>query len=154
MLEANQAAPEFTLADAAGENRSLEQILTSGPVVFAFFKISCPVCQFALPFLNRLREGGKLQIIGISQDDAELTNRFLDEHTPGMPALLDDGGQYEVSNAFGITHVPSMFLVEPGGQISWALDGFSKAEFEKLGERAGAAPFRADDDYVPEWKAG
>lgn len=153
MLEANQPAPEFTLADTTGQSRSLEQILADGPAVFAFFKISCPVCQFALPFLNRIREGGKLQVIGISQDDARYTTQFLSEYTPGMPALLDDERRYEVSNAFGITHVPSVFLVEPSGQISVALDGFSKSVFEQLGERAGATPFR-DDEYVPEWKAG
>ena len=36
-----------------------------------------------------------------------------------MPTLLDkeDAG-YPVSNAYGLTNVPSLFLVEPDGRIS------------------------------------
>jgi len=43
--------------------------------------------------------------------------------------------------------------VEPGGAISWCLDGFSKQDLEQLGAKVGTSPFRADE-YVPEWKAG
>ena len=71
-----------------------------------------------------------------------------------MPTLLDrehDG--YPVSNAFGISHVPSLFLIEPDGTISLASEGFVKRDLEAIGKRAGIEPFRPDEK-VPEWKAG
>ncbi len=58
-----------------------------------------------------------------------------------------------MSNAFGITNVPSLFLVEPDGVISLASQGFVKRDLEALGKRAGVEVFR-QGEKVPEWKAG
>jgi hypothetical protein len=71
-----------------------------------------------------------------------------------MPTLLDrEEAGYPASNRFGITHVPSLFLVEPDGVISLASDGFVKKDLETIGKRAGVKPFGPDEN-VPEWKAG
>src|SRR5258708_8115025 len=53
-------APVFSLKGLDGKDYSLPTLLKRGPVVAAFFKISCPVCQFTFPFLERLykRYGG------------------------------------------------------------------------------------------------
>jgi len=50
-LSAGISAPEFNLPTIKGERFSLREALARGPVVAAFFKISCPVCQYAFPFL-------------------------------------------------------------------------------------------------------
>jgi peroxiredoxin len=169
MLSVGAQAPVFTLADLSGEPKPLKEILTRGPVLLALFKISCPTCQMTMPFLERLAHAStpgstsgstpesmpeSLQIVGISQDDARATARFSQTFGITMTTLLDreDDG-YPVSNAFGITHVPSLFLVEMDGTISVASNGFSKPELEAIGLRAGGGPFRAGDN-VPEWKAG
>jgi hypothetical protein len=71
-----------------------------------------------------------------------------------FPTLLDQAKEsYPASNAFGITNVPTMFLVEPDGHIASAFSGFSKRDLEALGQRAGVPAFRPDEN-VPEWKAG
>ncbi len=71
-----------------------------------------------------------------------------------MPTLLDrDHDGYPVSNAFGITHVPSLFLVEPDGTISLATAGFVKPDLEAFGKRSGVETFRPEEK-VPEWKSG
>jgi hypothetical protein len=49
--------------------------------------------------------------------------------------------------------VPSVFLVEPGGAISWTMEGFDKKALEDLGARAGVATFTARDQ-VPAYKPG
>lgn len=157
MLQAGAAAPAFHLRDLDGDDRSSEDLIAGGPVVLAFFKASCPVCQYTLPFLDRMARGnpaGGLRIYVVSQDDARATRTFLRQYKISLPALLDaEESGYPASNAFGISHVPSMFLIEPDGAIAWALDGFSKRHLEALGERAGVAPF-APGEHVPEWKAG
>lgn len=157
MLKEGQQAPEFTLSSSTGEQQSLAEILASGPAVVSFFKVSCPVCQYTFPFLERLHQEAapaSLRLIGISQDDAAATAAFLREYGVSFPVLLDeqDAG-YAVSNSFEITVVPSTFLVEPDGRISWTLDGFARKDLEQLGERVGASPFRPDE-YVAEWKSG
>jgi peroxiredoxin len=153
MLKAGARAPDFTLSDMSGTKRSLADLLAGGPVLLALYKIGCPVCQMTFPYLERIAKGS-LQVIGISQDDERGTARFQKNHNLTMPMLLDpEFEEFPVSNAFGITHVPSLFLVEPGGNISLTSEGFVKSDLESIGERAGVAPF-GPNDHVPEWKAG
>jgi len=154
MLEAGVRAPAFELKTLDGEKRSLENILGRGPALLAFYKASCPVCQLTFPYLERLAAGSSLQLVAISQDDAASTQGFNQRFGVTFPTLLDQSKEnYPASNAFGITSVPSMFLVEKDGAIAQAFSGFSKRDLEAVGERAGVKPFRPEDN-VPEWKAG
>jgi peroxiredoxin len=154
VLEAGARAPLFRLKDLSGNMVSLEEILSKGPALLAFYKISCPVCQLTFPYLERLAAGGAIQIIGISQDDLAATEGFNQRFGVTFSTLLDQAKEnYPASNAFGITNVPSLFLVEPDGRIASAFSGFSKRDMEAVGKRAAVAPFRADEN-VPEWTAG
>jgi peroxiredoxin len=153
MLKAGSKAPDFTLDDMAGGKQSLSEILKRGPALLALYKISCPVCQLTLPFIERISKGS-LQVFGISQDDERATTKFREKFSPTLPTLLDSElDDYPLSNALGVSHVPSLFLIEPDGNISLALDGFVKRDLESIGERAGVVPF-GPNDHVPEWKAG
>jgi peroxiredoxin len=154
MLSVGMPAPKFTLPELAGAARPLEDLLAQGPVLLAFFKISCPVCQFTLPYLERLKESAHVQVIGVSQDDSRATADFGRAFGVSLPVLLDakaDG--YVASNAYGITHVPTMFQIEQDGTISHAWSGWSKPDMEALGERAGQIVIR-QDEKVPQFKPG
>jgi peroxiredoxin len=159
LLAEGTLAPEFELRGLDGNPHSLASILARGPALLAFFKVSCPVCQYTLPFLERIyqgsgREAGAVQILAVSQDKAGSTREFNEEFGITFPALLDDGnGGYPVSNAFGIASVPSLFLIEPDGTISLSGTGFSKKDLEVVGHRAGVAPFR-QGERVPEQRPG
>ncbi|MCC6588906.1 MAG: TlpA family protein disulfide reductase [Bryobacterales bacterium] len=160
MLEAGQRAPEVSLRQADGTSVSLADLLKQGPAVLAFFKISCPVCQMAFPYLDRLASAqtatgvNSPRVIGVSQDDAADTRAFANRFAPQTPMLLDDeDAGYHASNAYGISHVPTVFVVEQDGSISHSWTGFSKADFEKLGDRIGHSPFQPGDN-VPAWRAG
>ena len=154
MLETGSRAAEFELPDLAGGTATLQEILEAGPALLAFFKVTCPTCQLTLPFLNRMAGGPSLRFVAISQDDAKSTKQFNTEFGVRFRTLLDeeDAG-YQTSNAYGISYVPSMFLIEQDGRVSWTDHGFSKRSLEDLGRRAGVAPFH-DDDRVPEAKSG
>jgi peroxiredoxin len=157
MLEPGERAPDFDLEDDHGHERTLSDLVKSGPVVVGFFKTTCPVCQLAFPFLDRIHRGQAapaLSIFGVSQDGEESTREFTDEFGVTFPILFDTAESgYPASNAFGISHVPSAFLVEPDGVISWTMEGFDKKELEALGAKAGVATFTARDQ-VPAFKAG
>jgi peroxiredoxin len=154
LLEAGAKAPLFRLTDLDGSARSLEDILAGGPALLAFYKISCPVCQLTAPYLERLATNNAIQVIGISQDDANATRGFMKRFGVTFPTLLDSSSEgYPASNAYGITSVPSLFLLERDGTIARSFNGFSKRDFEEIGVRAGVLPF-GPDDQVPEWRAG
>ena len=136
-LTAGQRAPDFRLRDLAGGDKILGELLKSGPVFLAFFKVSCPTCQFTLPFLDRIYQGvdGRAQMFLVSQDDTEATREFRREFGITVPTLLDSARHgYPASNAYGLAHVPSMFLVEQDGTISWSLVGFHRKDLEALGQ--------------------
>ena len=156
-LTTGQHAPDFRLGDLAGGEKTLNELLTHGPVFLAFFKISCPTCQYTLPYLERMFRGrakGGAGMFVVSQDDAEATREFHQEFGITMPTLLDSARfRYPASNAFGLSHVPSMFFIERDGNISWSSVGFVRKDLEALGEKLGAKPFLAGE-RVPEMKSG
>ena len=154
LAAAGAQAPGFRLTGMDGSAHTLEQILARGPALLAFYKISCPVCQMTAPYLERLSANDSIQVIGVSQDDAAGTSGFLQRLGVTFSTLLDQAGEgYPASNAYGITSVPAMFLIEQDGTIARAFHGFSKRDFEEIGARVGVTPF-GPQDHVPEWKAG
>jgi peroxiredoxin len=163
-IVAGNVAPDFSLKALDGKEYSLDKLLERGPVVAAFYKISCPVCQFAFPFLERLHKrygGDGATFLGISQDDARDTKEFVKEFGTTFPMLLDEKAKgYIVSNAYGLTMVPTIFLVEPDGTVKISSMGFDKKDLESIGaalaerkKMAPAALFRADES-VPANKPG
>ena len=140
MLQAGEVAPSI-----AG--------IEGTPALLVFFKISCPTCQLTLPYLERMFQQG-IPVIGISQDDIEMTREFANALHLTFPMRVDERHDgYPASNAFRITTVPSMFLVEADFAISWASMGFVKREIEEFAAKRGVAPFRPGD-RVPELKPG
>lgn len=158
MLMEGSRAPEFQLAGLDGSVQTLGNILKRGPALLAFFKVTCPVCQYTFPFLERIHQGASgghaVQIFGVSQDPAGATRSFNQDQGVTFPTLLDEGEKgYAVSNAFGIGSVPTLFLVEPDGSISMSEPGFSKRALETIGGRVGVVPFRPEE-RVPEQRPG
>lgn len=154
LLDSGARAPEFRRELLSGGTTTLAEILAGGPALLAFFKISCPVCQLTFPFLERIHAAGAVRIFGISQNDAADTREFNQEFGVTFPTLLDseDDG-FPVSDAYGISSVPTLFLVDPGGTISHTVEGWRKKEMEGLAVPLGSSLFRPGE-YVPEWKAG
>jgi len=162
-LTAGGRAPDFTLPTVDGQQVSLHHALAKGPVVLAFFKISCPVCQYAFPFFERMYRAHKsanITVLGISQDNAANTQAFLREYGVTFPVALDDPANYAVSNAYGLTNVPTLFLIAPSGEIEASSVSWVKAEIEAINEKLAGyrqqSPtilWREGDD-VREFRAG
>jgi peroxiredoxin len=154
LLDAGSRAPDFRLPRLAGGDATLADLISHGPVLLAFFKVTCPICQLAFPFLERLHLAGTLPIYGISQNDDDDTREFNQEFGVTFPTLLDTEERgFAVSNAFGISSVPTVFLIGRDGMITRVIEGWLKKEMEWLGATAGAKLFRPGEN-VPEWKAG
>ncbi|PYU28931.1 MAG: TlpA family protein disulfide reductase [Acidobacteria bacterium] len=155
-------APNFELKDLDGKRVSLQEALKRGPVVAAFFKVSCPVCQFTFPFLERLFKAyasDRTTFWALSQDDARDTREFCAEYGVTFPALVDDDG-YPTSNDYGLTNVPTYYLIARDGTVQVDSVGFGKNALEKLSEalarflgRPVAAVFNPGE-VVPDSKPG
>ena len=132
-LSIGDRTPEFSLDGIDGKSYSVRHS-GSHLTLLTFFKNTCPTCILTLPFLQRLYqrvEGTPLRFWGVSQDSLEETRDFGEQHALSFP-LLPDGPGYPVSNAFGLTSVPTLLLVEPDGRIAWRSIGFVKADLEAL----------------------
>src|SRR2546423_10635089 len=110
-IVAGKRAPDFSWPALDGKTYSLKSALASGPMLVAFFKVSCPTCQYTFPFLERL---GKYFgcVWGVSQDDERATRDFAKHYGVTFALLLEDTDDYPTSNAYGLTHVPSIFLLD------------------------------------------
>ena len=156
-------AQEFELKTLDGKHFSLGAELARGPVVLAFFKVSCPTCQYALPFFERLYKayGNKgVTLVGVSQNDAKDTAAFVKEFGVTFPVLLEDTHKYPVSNAYGLTNVPTIFWIAQDGGIEVSSVGWVKADFEAINRKMAeygkltAAPVFKPGEDVRDFRAG
>ena len=162
-LATGTKAPELELKTPDGKRFSLTGELARGPVVLAFFKASCPTCQYALPFLERLYKAYRnkgVTLVGVSQNDAKETALFCKEFGLTFPMLLDDTRSYPASNAYGLTNVPTIFWIADDGEIEISSVGWVKADFELInrkmaetGKIAPASVFQRGEE-VRDFRAG
>jgi len=162
-LTAGTSAPDFKLQTMDGKQFSLRDALTHGPVIAAFFKVSCPVCQYAFPFLERIYKayGGKnVTIVGISQNKKKDTAAFTKAYGVTFPILLDDANTYPVSNQYGLTNVPTIFWIARDGEIEISSVGWERKAIEETNQKAakingeGPRPVFRADEQVPDFRAG
>jgi peroxiredoxin len=162
-LTVGTKAPDFELRAMDGKQFVLREELAQGPVVLAFFKASCPTCQYAFPFLERLERayGQKgVRIIGVSQNNPKETAAFLQEFGVTFPVLLDDTEKYPVSNAYGLTNVPTVFWIAQDGEIAISSVGWVKSDFTEINRQIAEAEnippavvFKAGEE-VRDFRAG
>jgi len=162
-LTAGKPAPEFTLPTTGGQAWSLAEARRRGPVVLAFFKASCPVCQLAFPYLQRLYEAypkERMSVVGVSQNPLQETLAFMSDYDVRFPVVLDDTHQFPVSNAYGLTNVPTVFLIGRDGVIQASSVGWARREIEDINAGLAQATavarrkiFHPGED-VPEFRAG
>jgi len=156
MLQPSAKAPDFELPLLTGGVWRLTDALKQGPVLLAFFKISCPTCQLTFPYLQRLVDSGHTgapQLVAISQDSINDTTYFQQRFGVSMPTLIEDPLTWATSNAYRISSVPSLFLIAQNATVSRSSEGFHRAELENLAELF-TVPIFGPGDVVPAMKPG
>ncbi len=138
-LIAGTKAPQFELTSVDGSKFSLNEALTRGPVLAVFFKVSCPVCQYAFPYFQRVYKAygnSKLTVVGISQNEKKDTAAFMKNFGITFPVLLDETKSFPVSNAYGLTNVPTAFWISEDGVNEISSVGWVRSEFEEIYRKA------------------
>ena len=162
-LPEGSPAPDFELSTPDGVRLRLSDALISGGVALAFYKSSCPTCQFTFPFIQRLfasfPHGSLPTVWGISQDEVEPTEEFITEHQLTFPVLIDEH-PYPVSTAYELHFVPTVYLVDRDQSVRIADFGFSKPVLRALAERLAEEAdspvpiLFSDADGLPERRPG
>jgi peroxiredoxin len=162
-LTTGKKAPAINLSSIDGGTFSLSDALRRGPAVLVFFKISCPVCQFALPYVERIYQAAKgknVTVIAISQNSKKDTEFFARQYGLTLPIALEETKNFAVSNAYGLTNVPTFFYVNEDGEIEVSAVGWSKADVEEIARRvssitnSGPIPVVKPGEDVPAFRAG
>ncbi len=163
-LAAGSPAPAFTLPRLSGGVVEFPPTSCAGapPLsLLVFFKSSCPTCRWALPFFERLHRGagGSLRVLGVAEDEADDALAFAAALSLTFPIALESE-PWPVSAAYGLTTVPTAFLVDAAGTIARISAGFSRDDLLEIAALAAqstgalpASPFPEGAD-VPAFRPG
>jgi peroxiredoxin len=144
-------APSFYLDDiASGEQVS--NPWTGGPVVLAFFKVTCPVCQMVAPKVQALADAG-VRVTAIGEDPPAALSAYAARYGQQVPTVTEPP-PYRVSAAYGITAVPTLFLVDEDGTVRAKVGGWDREGWNALAAAAGAPPVSTEGDGLPIYRPG
>lgn len=121
-LEIGETLPEFTIETLDGGNLS-RAALAGKPALLVFWNTWCPDCMRELPVIDRLARqfvprGLAVLAINTAINDSERRARaYWDKSAYIFPSGFDDG--FDVGQAFAVRGVPTIFLVDPGGVVTY-----------------------------------
>jgi hypothetical protein len=99
--------------------------------------------------LYRAYHGERARFLAISQDDAPRTRSFLASENITLP-FASDAEDFPISNEYGITRVPTYYLISPAAEIRIASVGFSKSALAAISAELATFLGRpADPVFLP-----
>jgi peroxiredoxin len=152
VLSAGDKAPSFTLPTVDGGG-DVTDPWRDGTTLLAFFKTSCPVCKMVAPMLTKLSEGG-VRLWAIGEDPPAAITAYNEAQGQRVPTL-SQAAPYDVSRAYDLEAVPTMFLVEPDGEITQAIAGWNRDTWNALAAQLGLTePLSTPDDGLRPFRPG
>jgi peroxiredoxin len=128
-------APAFRLPLLQGSAAGLSDLVDGGGGVLVFFKNRCPASALVVPRLgplaDALRREGRF-LLAVAQGSEGEARDFCDAHAPGLPVAWE-AAPYDISRAYGVSVVPTLFVIDGAGVIAERLEGFVKSEYAALG---------------------
>jgi thiol-disulfide isomerase/thioredoxin len=136
----------------------IDGIADHGAHAVVFYKVTCPVCQMAAPKVQALAEAFPDRVRPVGQDPPDRLSAFGEEYGLGVTPVVD-APSYDVSEAYGVRTVPTVFLVDDGVVVD-AVEGWDRAGYnrvaERLAELTGTAyrPVSEPGDGLPPFRPG
>lgn len=132
--QAEGSVKDFTLTALNGEDYTLSK-LRGQVVLIDFWATWCPPCRRSIPVFvslyEKYRDRGFI-VLGISREEKSKLVDFKNSNNVSYPILIDNK---DVSQAYGVTAIPSIFILDKKGVIQKTQVGFApelEAEFDTL----------------------
>jgi peroxiredoxin Q/BCP len=145
MIKVDERAPEFTLPDDTGKDRSLTQLLSAGTIVLYFYPADfTPGCTRQACLLRDIHTEIKragLTVVGISPQNPESHAKFKVQHKLPFVLLSDEhktvAKMYGVNGPLGIGVRRASFLIDGSRRVRDAiLADFRIARHEEFVRKA------------------
>lgn len=137
LLGTGAPAPAFRLPAAAGEEFSYGGEGSRPPLLLTFVSVFCDPCRTVLPVVQRIREryGGRgLEVACVSLDGQVLGKTvaaFARQEGYTFRVLLDEVDEsqgFRVADAYRVTEIPTLYLVDGEGRIALGRAGRVREE--------------------------
>jgi thiol-disulfide isomerase/thioredoxin len=117
----NYSAPDFTVYDRKGNKVKLSDFVGK-PVVLNFWASWCPPCRSEMPDFDKVYGEVKSDVVFMMVDLSDgkretqaSGQRYVNSKGFTMPVYFDNDQQ--AANAYGISSIPTTFLIKPDGSI-------------------------------------
>jgi thioredoxin-dependent peroxiredoxin len=125
MLKIGERAPEFTLPDQTGTDRSLTELLSLGAIILYFypadFTFGCTRQACKLRDLHGELQKSGLGVVGISPQSPDSHTRFREKHSLPFTLLSDEHKtvikMYGLNGPLGFGVRRASFLIDGGRRI-------------------------------------
>jgi len=125
MLKEGERAPEFTLPDETGKDRSLTDFLNAGATVLYFYPADfTPGCTRQACVLRDLQtdiQSANLRVVGVSPQSPETHAKFRAKYNLPFTLLSDEGKEvikmYGVNGPLGIGVRRATYLIDGSRRI-------------------------------------
>ena len=134
-LDVGDQAPPFVLTDLSRNYVFSRDIYGVGWVLVDFYATWCEACNEELPYLEDLsaRRGGEdfqIVIMATDKEGAGTVKPFFEARPTPLLILLD---RFQKSvESFGVTELPTVFLIDPQGIIAYRRSGFHEGLIEEI----------------------
>jgi peroxiredoxin len=127
-LENGTVAPTFSAADLDGNTLDLTQALAAAPAIVCFAHPTIFASRLVVGYLRRMKEFAPtvpVWIISLGSPADTLKYARPNENTVylDMPVVVDD---CTVAKQYGVTHLPTTYLIGQDGRIIRGYTGFNK----------------------------
>jgi thiol-disulfide isomerase/thioredoxin len=105
------------------------------PMLLEFWATWCPPCRESIPHLNEIHAKFKdrgLAVVGVTDEPQLVIRKFQKEIPMNYAVATDTGGR--LGEKLGVSSIPTAFLVDKDGKITWQGHPMSlpEAEIEKI----------------------
>ena len=136
-LEIGEKAPPFVNPDLQMQHVFSRDYLGKGWVIIDFFATDCEGCKKELPILERLAhdyvdQGLVVLVFATDLEGQEVVGPYFELQPTDLTVLLD---RYRVAlNKYGVTEIPSLFLVNPDGTVVYKVVGFQEDLYDQISQ--------------------
>src|SRR5579885_923553 len=121
-----QAAPNFTLSDAKGQQVSLSSF-RGHPVIINFWASYCAPCQTETPLLKTFYDEHQAQglvILGVNEGEPlSILSKYAQDYNVTYPVLSDRTLQFNSASSYNPVQLPRTYFIDKQGVVRAVSNG-------------------------------